>query len=111
VRTPPLPAGNYLVHYSVGAVLGPNDNLVCSGGPASRGNDGLFATAGNGAKESGTGAGGVYGTAVMTDTFTRVRAGERVVVSCNVGHFGQGTYVAGASIVALEVGTILRQTT
>src|ERR1700759_4052813 len=57
VDTPPLPAGTYLVSYSVGFVLGPADNSVCAAWLKSqpRGNDGVFGVGGNGATESGIG--------------------------------------------------------
>src|SRR6476661_3138347 len=54
--TPSLPVGTYLVHATVGVVIGPNDgHVTCATAPTSvGGNDGIFGSAGNGATESGS---------------------------------------------------------
>jgi hypothetical protein len=97
------------VSYSVGFVLGPNDNAVCAAGPASvpASNDGVFGVGGNGAAESATGPGGVYGNGVALDTITLTTANDRISVYCNSGHPSQGTYVGGATIFAIPVGSVV----
>ncbi len=109
VDTPPLPAGTYLVSYSVGFVLGPADNAVCAAGlkSAPGSNDGVFGVGGNGASESGTGAGGVYGNGVALDTITVTTSGDQISVDCNSGQGNKGTYVGGATIIASPVGTLV----
>jgi hypothetical protein len=109
VDTPPLPAGTYLVSYSVGFVLGPADNAVCAAGlkSAHGSNDGVFGVGGNGASESGTGAGGVYGNGVALDTITVTTSGDQISVDCNSGQGDKGTYVGGATIIASPVGTLV----
>jgi hypothetical protein len=108
VDTPPLPVGTYLVSYSVGVVLGPLDNAVCAAAPAStpHGNDGVFGVAGNGATESGTGAGGIYGNGVAFDTITITTPNDRISIYCNSAN-EKGTYVGGATIVAIPVQNLV----
>jgi hypothetical protein len=111
VSTPRLPAGNYLVTYSVSAVMGPTrggaENVVCGATPtAAPHNDGLFGVAGNGSQTSGDGPSGVYGSAAQTDII-RIATRTRVRVWCNSGTGTAGTYVSGASITALRVGTVV----
>jgi hypothetical protein len=106
-ETPGLPVGTYLVHATVGVVIGPNDNVVCATAPASiGGNDGIFGGAGNGATESGTGPAGVYATVTIVDTWTITKSGDRLEIGCNVGHFGQGTYASQAVIAAVKLGSL-----
>jgi hypothetical protein len=103
VDTPPLPAGTYLVSYSVGFVIGRLDNAVCAATPASSpGNDGVFGVAGNGATESGTGAAGIYGNGVAFDTIRITHPNDRISIFCNSAN-EKGTYVGGATIVAIPV--------
>jgi hypothetical protein len=101
--------GTYLVTYSVGFVMGPADNAVCAAGLASApaSNDGVFGVGGNGATESGTGAGGIYGNGVATDTLTVSQANDRVSIYCNSQGGTKGTYVGGATIVAIPVGNVV----
>lgn len=106
---PRMAAGTYLVQYTVGVVMGPNDAVVCAAGNVSHGNDGIFGTAGNGATDSGTGPAGVYGEADAVDTIT-VTKGQAISVTCNVGNYGQGTYVSGWSLTATEIGTLHKTT-
>ncbi len=98
-RTPPLPAGRYLVTATVAAVISGNDQIVCATAPASLGqqNDGIFGTAGNGSP------GGIYGTATITDTWTVTAGGDTINVGCNAFNYGKGTYTGSASITALAV--------
>jgi len=105
VSTPPLPAGTYLVSYSVGFVYGPADNAVCAAGLG--GNDGLFGLGGNGATNSGSGAGGVYGNGVMFDTITVPSDNEQISVGCNSGQADKGSYVSDASITAVPVSAVV----
>jgi hypothetical protein len=109
VDTPPLPAGTYLVSYTVGFVFGPADNAVCAASlkslPAS--NDGVFALAGNGATESGRGPNGVYGNGVALDTITVGKTGDEISVYCNSGQADKGTYVGEGVIIATPVGTLV----
>jgi hypothetical protein len=109
VDTPPLPAGTYLVSYSVGFVLGPADNAVCAAGLKSEpgSNDGVFGVGGNGASESGNGAGGVYGNGVALDAITVTTNGDQISVFCNSGQSDKGTYVGGATIIATPVGNVV----
>jgi hypothetical protein len=107
--TPALAAGTYLVQYSVGLVMGPNDNVVCAASSTLNGNDGVFGTAGNGATESGTGPNGIYGQAAALDTI-RVSKGQTIGLTCNVGHFGQGTYAGDWTLTATKIGTLHKQT-
>jgi hypothetical protein len=111
--TPPLRAGWYLVNYTVGVVIGRNDNVVCAAwiknDPTGNTNDGVFSGAGNGATESGTGPGGVYGNASTVDTI-HVKKGQRISVTCNAGHYGQGTYASGVTLTATKIGTLIKQT-
>lgn len=107
--TSTLAAGTYLVQYSVGVVMGPNDNVVCAASPTLNGNDGVFGTAGNGATESGTGPNGIYGQAAALDTI-KVTKGQTIGLTCNVGHYGQGTYAGAWTLTATEIGTLHKQT-
>ena len=109
VDTPPLRAGGYLVSYSVGFVLGPADDAVCAAGLKSEpgSNDGVFGVGGNGATDSGIGAGGVYGNGVALDAITVTRSGDQISVSCNSGQGDKGTYVGSATIVAVPVQNIV----
>lgn len=106
---PTMQPGTYLVHYSVGVVMGPNDGVVCAASNTAGGNDGIFGAAGNGATESGTGPNGVYGQASAVDTIT-VSKGQTISLTCNVGHYGQGTYVSGWSLTATKIGTLHKTT-
>jgi hypothetical protein len=108
VDTPPLPVGTYLVSYSVGFVLGRLDNGVCAAAPAStpHGNDGVFGVGGNGATESGTGAAGIYGNGVAFDTITITQPNDRISIYCNSAN-ERGTYVGGATIVAIPVRKLI----
>ncbi len=106
--SPSLPAGTYLVHATVGVVMGPNDNVICATAPTSvGGNDGIFGTAGNGATESGQGPNGVYGVATIVDTWT-ITQRDTVYLYCWVGHFGMGTYASQAVLVLEKVGTLIQ---
>lgn len=108
--TPPLPAGTYLVHATVGVVVGPNDNVVCATSPVSTPagtNDSVFGSAGNGATESGTGPNGVYGIATILDTWQITTSGDQIRVVCTVGHYGAGTYAGGAVIVAEPLSSLM----
>ena len=104
-RIPSMAAGTYLVQYSVGVVMGPDDAAVCAASNTHLGNDGVFGTA----TESGTGPAGVYGEANAVDTI-KVTAGQTISLTCNAAHYGQGTYVSGWSLTATKIGT-LRKTT
>lgn len=107
--TPALAAGRYLVQYSVGVVMGPNDGVVCAASSTPGGNDGIFGTAGNGARDSGTGPNGIYGQASTVDTIN-VTKGQTISLTCNAGHYGQGTYVSGWSLTATKIGTLHKTT-
>jgi hypothetical protein len=104
VQTPPLPAGNYLVSAFAGGVIASNDQIVCAIGPsnAPTSNDGIFGTAGN----DGT-SGFIYGSAPIVDSWTITTAGTSLDLVCNSFNYGKGTYVAGAAISALKVGTLV----
>jgi hypothetical protein len=106
--TPPLGGGWYLVSYAVGVAMGPSDNVVCAAAVDGQGNDGVFGTVGNGATESGTGPNGIYGQAATVDTI-HATAGQKIGLTCNVGHFGQGTYVGGWSLTATKIGTLTKK--
>jgi hypothetical protein len=106
VNSPALPAGQYVVQYSVGAVIGHNDNVVCAASNVPGANDGVFGTAGNGSTESGEGAGGIYGSASAVDTIVIAKSGEQVSITCNSGQGNKGTYVAYASLVLTKVGAV-----
>ena len=99
VRTAVLPAGTYLVTYSVGAIIASHDQIVCAASNVVPGNDGLFGTAGN------PGTGFIYGTATETDTI-KVSAGQRVSVGCNSFNSGKGTWVGSAVVEALRVAAV-----
>lgn len=99
VRTALLPAGTYLVTYSVGAVIASHDQIVCAASNVVPGNDGLFGTAGN------PGTGFIYGTATETDTI-KVSAGQRVSVGCNSFNYGKGTWVGAAVVEAVPVAAV-----
>ena len=99
VQTKPLPAGTYLVTYSVGAVIASHDQIVCAASNVVDGNDGRFATAGN------PGTGFIYGTATTTDTIS-VSAGQRIRLGCNSFNYGNGTWVSSAVIEALPVAHV-----
>jgi hypothetical protein len=99
VRTPPLPAGRYLVTYAVSAVIASHDQIVCAASNVPAGNDGVFGTAGN------PGTGGIYGTAASTDTIT-VRAGQRISVTCNAFNYGKGTWAGNAVLEAVPVARV-----
>lgn len=98
-QTRKLPAGNYMVTATVGAVISSHDQIVCATFPSGTGNDGVFGTAGN------PGTGGIYGTATMTDTM-HVTAGQRIQVFCNSFNYPLGTYAASAVIEAVPVGVV-----
>lgn len=103
VRTPPLPAGKYMVNAIAGAVIAGNDQIVCAVVPSNMlppGNDGIFGTAGNGSP------GPIYGTAPIADTWEVTTAGTSLVLTCNSFNYGKGTYIGAASITALPVGTL-----
>jgi len=109
--SPALRAGTYLVHATVGVVMGPNDNVICATAPTSvGGNDGIFGSAGNGATESGSGANGVYGIASIVDTWTITTTGDTIYLYCWVGHFGMGTYADQAVLALDRVGTLIQGT-
>jgi hypothetical protein len=91
-----LPAGTYLVTAIVGAVISPQDQIVCAVSNVRGRNDGVFGTAGNPA----AGTAGIYGTATMTDT-VRVSTGQRLWLGCNSFNFGKGTYASDAVIEAV----------
>ena len=110
IHSPALPAGTYLVHATVGLVMGPNDNVVCATSPSSLPlgtNDGIFGSAGNGSATSGTGTSGVYGVAVIVDTWN-VTANDSIEIVCNVGHPGTGTYVSQAVITAERLSALVQ---
>lgn len=107
--TAPMQAGTYLVQYAVGVVMGPSDNVVCAAGNTPGSNDGIFGTAGNGATNSGTGPDGIYGVANAVDTIT-VAEGQTISLTCNVGHYGQGTYAGSWSLTATKIGTLDKTT-
>lgn len=108
VDTPQLPIGTYFVSYSVGFVLGRLDNAVCAAAPAStpHGNDGVFGVGGNGATESGTGAAGIYGNGVAFDTIRITQPHDRISIYCNSAN-ENGTYVGGATIIAIPAQTLV----
>jgi hypothetical protein len=112
LNTPALPAGTYLVHYSIGVVMGPNENIICAASPLSGGpgNDGNFATAGNGATESGSGAGGVYANASTVDVWHITKGGDQIAVWCAHTNAGGSSYASGGSIVATPVETWTKNT-
>lgn len=101
-NTPPLKRGSYLVEYSVGTVLGADDSVVCAAWPVSNGNDGVFATTGNG------GTGNPYGTATAIDTID-VTAGRTIGLTCNVAGPTPGSYVSSWSLTATKIGTLIKQ--
>jgi hypothetical protein len=106
--SPSLPPGTYLVHATVGVVMGPNDNVICATAPTRvGGNDGIFGSAGNGATESGHGANGVYGVATIIDTWT-ITQRDTIYLYCWVGHFGMGTYASQAVLALEKVGTLIQ---
>jgi hypothetical protein len=97
------------IWHSIGVTMGPNDNVVCAAANTAGGYDGIFGTVGNGATNSGTGPDGVYGQASAVDTI-KVTNGQTISLTCNVGHYGQGTYAGSWSLTATKIGT-LHQTT
>jgi hypothetical protein len=104
VKTPPLPAGTYLVNATAGAVIASNDQIVCAVGPstAPRTNDGIFGTAGNASS-----GGFIYGTAPIADSWQITTGGTSLDLVCNSFNYGKGTYVGSASITALPVGSLV----
>jgi len=108
--SPALPVGTYLVHATVGVVIGPNDgHVTCATAPTSvGGNDGIFGYAGNGATESGSGPDGVYGSATIVDTWTITQPGDTIYLYCWVGNFGQGTYASEAVLAVERLGTLIQ---
>jgi hypothetical protein len=96
-QTPALPAGNYLITATVGAVIASHDQIVCAAFPG--GNDGVFGTAGN------PGTGDIYGTATMTDT-VHVAAGQQIQLTCNSFNFGNGTWAGDAVVEATPVAGV-----
>ena len=64
--------------------------------------------AGNGSSTSGTGAAGIYGSAVMNHTVKINQPGDHLVVVCNAGAPGTGSYVAGVSLTAQPIGSVVR---
>ncbi len=106
---PAMQPGTYLVQYSVGMTMGPNDNVVCAAANIPGANDGIFGTVGNGATNSGTGPDGIYGQASAVDTIT-ITKGHTVSLTCNVGHYGQGTYAGSWSLTATKIGTLHKTT-
>jgi hypothetical protein len=109
VTTPPLQVGTYLVHATANAVIGPNDgHVVCATAPTSvGGNDGIFGYAGNAVPDSGYGPNGVYGNAVIIDTWTITTQGDTIYLYCWVGNSGAGTYVSQALIAAERLGNLI----
>ncbi len=112
LTTPALPAGTYLIHYSIGVVIGPSDNIVCEAAPLSGGpgNDGIFGGAGNGASESGTGPAGIYANAASVDVWKTTKPGDQIAVWCNHTNANGGSYAGGGSIIATPVGTWTKDT-
>jgi hypothetical protein len=106
---PAMQPGTYLVQYSVGVTMGPDDNVVCAAANTQGGNDGIFGTVGNGATNSGTGPDGIYGQASTVDTI-KVTKGQTISLTCNVGHYGQGTYAGSWSLTATKIGTLHKTT-
>ena len=105
-----LPIGQYHVETVVGAVIGQAVNVVCGLGSTGS-NDttiGNFGVAGNGSSTSGTGPNGIYGSAVMNHTVKINQSGDRLVVVCNAGAAGTGTYVSGVSLTAQPLGSVIQ---
>ncbi len=104
-----IPEGTYSFAATDFVVIGPveNDNCWVATTNSSDVMTQTGGNVGNGSSTSGTGAGGIYANAVINGTVDIKAANDHLVLYCDSRHFGQGTYVAAAGIVATKVPGIV----
>jgi hypothetical protein len=110
LTTKVIPPGRYSVVGNAFIVIGPGDaadNCWLTTSSSSDTISGGGAGVGNGATESGTGGGGVYANGLLTYTVVVRAANDHLILNCDSKHFGQGTYAAGAELIATKVPKII----
>jgi hypothetical protein len=85
----------------------PRQCCACGSTSEHSGSQRLVGVGGNGATESGPGAGGIYANGVAVDTLAIARDGDRISISCNSANVDRGTHVVGATIVATPVQKVV----
>jgi hypothetical protein len=106
LTTKVIPPGTYSVTGNAFIVIGPSDvadNCFLTTSNSSDIVSGVGGATGNGASESGTGGGGVYANAVSSYTVVITAAKDHITLNCETKHFGQGTYAASATLIAIKV--------
>ncbi len=109
LRTKAIPPGIYKVAGNAFIVIGrlENDNCWLSTSNSSDTVSGEGGAVGNGAEESGTGAGGIYANAVLDYTVVVKRANDHLILNCVSKHPHQGTYAASATMIATKISKVI----
>jgi hypothetical protein len=103
-HTGELPAGKYLVSYTVDLSMGPEERVTCAASNVEQGNDGTFGTVSNPASGTGEGPTGILGNAAAVDTI-EVAAGQKIYVMCDKWGSHKTEGGADAVVTAEKIGT------